>query len=500
MEHLKAMQSIYTLFFVLTLQVGFAQTYNVTTFGAKGDGKTLNTRAIQTAIDRCFSQGGGEVIVPAGKYYTGTLFLKSRVYLHLMPGAVIQGSSNPLDYPEYNILAAKKFSTIIHNGLFVETMKALIIADQAEQVGIIGKGTVQGSGDAAVFKLGVNTDGRPKNLFFLRCTDVLLRDVHILNAAQITISVSGCKKVNLDGIFVQSKFNYNCDGIDVDAQDVTISNCIIDSEDDALCFKSEYLDKFCENISVSNCVISSLCNAIKLGTGSRAGFRNITVNNCVVKKPSFKFQRWKMTPNIVHLPDTQSVNCGIVVLGVDGGLVENIHFSNIVMTDVLSPIFVRVGKRFLNPDQQPSVMRNISIHNIRAECRSIIPSIIAGLEESPIEQLELSDLQISIVIAVGADSLKTIPSIIPENLKGYPENRQTFGMKLPSNAFYVRHVKGLSMRNITVHYPDTEARPTFYFDDTKAIKLKNVLLNGHYLETKPALLVQKDSEAIEVIH
>lgn len=72
----------------LLAPVSYAQTYNATTFGAKGDGKTLNTRAIQAAIDRCFSQGGGEVIVPAGKYYTGTLFLKSRVYLHLMPGAV----------------------------------------------------------------------------------------------------------------------------------------------------------------------------------------------------------------------------------------------------------------------------------------------------------------------------------------------------------------------------------------------------------------------------
>ena len=501
MKPLKIMKSIYTLFFALAIQSGFAQTYNITAFGAKGDGKTLNTRAIQATIDRCFSQGGGEVIVPAGNYYTGTLFLKSRVYLHLMPGAVIQGSSNPLDYPDHNILAAKKFGTITHNGLFVETMKALIIADQAEQVGIIGKGTVRGAGDAAVYQLGINKDGKPKNLFFIRCADILLRDVHVLNSAQITISISGCKKVNIDGIFVQSLSNWNCDGVDVDAQDVTISNCIIDSEDDALCFKSEYLNQFCENITVNNCVVSSLCNGIKLGTGSRSGFRNVTVNNCVIKKASFNgYRHWKMLPSIVHLPDTQSVNTGIVILGVDGGLVENISFSNIVMTDVLSPIFIRVGKRFLNPAQKPSVMRHISIQNVRAECRSIIPLIIAGLEESPIEQVVLSNLQISIPIAVPADSLKTFPTTISENVKGYPENRLTFGTKLPSSAFYVRHVRGLIMRDVSVHYPANEARPALHFDDTKAIKLKNILLNGHHLELQPALLVQKNSDAVEVIH
>jgi hypothetical protein len=248
-------------------------------------------------------------------------------------------------------------------------------------------------------------------------------------------------------------------------------------------------------------VVSSLCNGIKLGTGSRTGFRNITVNNCVIKKASFNgYRHWKMTPNIVHQPDIQSVNTGIVILGVDGGLVENISFSNIIMTDVLSPFFIRVGKRFLNPEQQPSVMRNISIQNVRAECRSVIPVIIAGLEESPIEQVLLSNLQITIPIAVPADSLKTFPTTIQENLKGYPENRLTFGTKLPTSAFYVRHVRGLTIRDVVVYYPANEARPAFHFDDTKAIKLKNVLLNGHYLEALPAFLMQKNSEAIEVVH
>ncbi|WP_332369543.1 glycoside hydrolase family 28 protein [Spirosoma telluris] len=347
----------------------------------------------------------------------------------------------------------------------------------------------------------MNTDGRPKNLFFIGCTHVLLRDISVLNSAQVTISVSGCKQVNIDGIYLRSLVNWNCDGLDIDAQDVTIANCVIDAEDDAICFKSEYLNKFCENITVTNCVVSSLCNGIKLGTGSRTGFRNITVNNCVIKKASVNgYRHWKMTPDVVDSPDIQSVNTGIVILGVDGGLVENINFSNIVMTDVLSPIFIRVGRRFLNPDQKPSVMRHITIQNVRAESRSIIPTIIAGLADSPAEDIRLANIRITVPIAVHADSLRNFPNPVPENLKGYPENRLTFGTRLPASAFYVRHVRGLNLSDISVTFRENDARPAFYIDDSKGIMLKSVWIDGKPLANKDAMLSQTNSERIEVVN
>ncbi len=472
-----------------------AQTYSVVDFGAKTDSTVLNTTAIQSAIDSCYRKGGGEVLVPAGIYYTGTIYLKSNVYLRLLAGAVLQGSYNPADYPEHNISAAKKFGTITHNGLYVEYMKALIIADNAHHTGIIGQGTIKGAGEGRAFQLGLNKDGKPKNLFFIGCSHVLLRDISVLNSAQVTISISGCEQVNVDGIYVRSLVNWNCDGMDVDARDVTITNCTIDSEDDALCFKSEYLGKFCENITVSNCVVSSLCNGIKLGTGSRTGFRNITVNNCVIKKASVNgYRHWKMTPDVVYQPDIQSVNTGIVILGVDGGLVENINFSNIIMTDVLSPLFIRVGKRFVAPDQKPSVMRHITIQNVRAESRSIIPSVIAGLAESPAEDIRLANIRITVPISVQADSLKKFPNSVPEDVKGYPENRLTFGFRLPASALYVKHVKGLELSDISVTFQKTDARPALYFDDSKEIKVKNVWIDRKRLEVNKLLLSQKDSE------
>ena len=488
---------VITLFFV---DQSYAQTYNIVDFGAKTDSTFLNTKAIQAAIDKCHSKGGGEVLVPAGTYYTGTLLLKSNVYLNLTAGAILQGSYNPLDYPEYNILAAKKFGTITHNGLYLDYMKSLIIADNAQNIGIKGEGTLKGAGEAHVFQLGINKDGKPKNIFFIGCTDVILRGVKILNAAQICVSISGCERVTIEGIFIQTVVNFNSDGLDVDAKDVTIANCTIDSEDDALCFKSEFLGKFCENITVTNCIFYTPCNGIKFGTGSRTGFRNISITNCVIKKPTInQYRRWNLPLGIVYQHDIQSVNTGIVIQGVDGGIVENINISDIDITDALSPIFIRVGKRFLNPNGKPSIMRHITIQNIRAESRSIIPSIIAGLEESPVEDIRLSNIHIAIPIGVSPDSLKTFPAIVPENTNGYPENRATFGLKLPASAFYIKHVKGLTLNDVSITYKEPDARPAFYLDDVKNIRLKGVFIEGKKLVKNAAMLIEKKSERVEVI-
>ncbi len=500
---MKTLPSLLGLFAVLAAPLpALAQTYQARDFGAVADGTTKATAALQRAIDRCTTEGGGEVVLSAGVYVSGTLQLKSNVTLRLLPGAVLQGSYDPADYPEHDISSHQKFGTITHDGVYVKTMKALIVADRAQNVAIVGEGTIKGAGEGKAFQLGLNKDGKPKNLFFIGCTDVRLSGIKILNSAQITVSISGCDRVRIDGVTVRSLENWNCDGIDVDARDVVISNCFIESEDDALCFKSEYLGRFCENITVTNCVVASICNGIKLGTGSRTGFRNIAVSNCVIRKTDvnafFHPGYEKMTPHIVLDEKLTSVNTGIVILGVDGGLVENISFSNIVMTDVLSPIFIRAGRRFLGPDQKPSVLRNISLQNITAHARSVIPSIIAGLEDSPARDIRLSNIRVSVPIGVPAARLAQFPAVPPENQKGYPENRLTFGFRLPAAAFYVRHVEGISFNEVTASTHPDEARPAFAFDDVRGIRLRAVRVNDRKLDPGETMIARRNSSPVEL--
>ena len=487
-----------TVLLLLLCLCSIAQTYNIADFGATTDSSVMNTKAIQSAIDKCYEKGGGEVIVPAGRYFTGTVFLKSNVYLHLLPGSVLQGSYDPAHYPEHNILHAKKYGTIIHNGQYVDYLKALIIADTVQNTGISGEGIIKGAGEGRAFQLGENKNGKPMNILFIGCTNVYLKGISVYNSAQVTISISNCQKVLVDGIYIKSLVNWNTDGMDVDGRDVTIVNCVIDSEDDALCFKSEYIDKMCENIVVSNCVVSSNCNGIKLGTGSRTGFKNINVNNCIVKKPSLDLLRkWNIKPGIIADNISTSVNTGIVILGVDGGTVENISFSNITMTDVITPITIRVGKRFMTPDGKPSIMRHIRIQNVIAEGVSIIPSIIAGVADSPIEDVKISNMTITLTIGVTADSLRTFPLVIGENEKSYPENRM-FGLKLPGSGFYVRHAKGVSFNDISFNYRQADVRPVFYMDDASGLKFRNVLINDQKFSITPAMIYTKGSEIIEV--
>lgn len=499
---MKHVLTLSTALLLLAPALALAQTRDIEELGAVGDGKTLNTQAIQRAIDECAAAGGGEVRVPAGVFLTGTLHLRSHITLRLMPGSVLQGSSDPKDYPEHDISAHRKFGTITHDGAFVTVMKSLIIADRAENVSITGEGAIRGAGEAEAFQLGVNKDGKPKNVFFIGCRDVRLIGIRIFNSAQVTVSVSGCDRVHIDGIYLHSITNFNCDGIDVDARDVVISNCIIESEDDALCFKSEYHGRFCENITVQNCVVASICNGIKLGTGSRTGFRHVTVNNCVVRRLKEKATlhpgHASMMPDIVSDQETPTVLTGIVIQGVDGGLVENIRFSNIVMTDVFSPIFIRVGRRFLNPEGKPSVMRNVSIDHVTAHCRSLIPSIIAGLDDSPVRDIRLSDVRVTVPIGVTTEMLKDFPESPKENEKGYPENRLTFGYRLPAAAFYVRHAEQVSLRDVVVTCAPDEARPAIQTDDARGVQIRNFRLNERLLEASAAVR-QINSKEVEVI-
>ena len=248
--------------------------YSVTEFGAVADGETLNTIAIQKAIDARAAAGGGTVYFPAGRYLTGTLFLRDRVTLHLDAGAVILGSTDLNDYPPQTP-AFRSYTDVNY------VDKSLIYAERVNEIAIVGRGTIDGQGDAKVFQRQPYKK-RPYVIRMIECKNVVVRDITVRNSPMWVQHYLGCENLLIDGITVYSLDNKNNDGIDIDSCDrVRIANCDIVSEDDAIVLKST-TPRPCRRVTVTNCTLRSLCNGLKLGTESVGGFEDITISNCVV--------------------------------------------------------------------------------------------------------------------------------------------------------------------------------------------------------------------------
>ncbi|MDR6783268.1 beta-glucosidase-like glycosyl hydrolase/polygalacturonase [Pedobacter africanus] len=456
---------------------GPGKVYNILSYGARPDGQQVNTRNIQQAIDECARNKGGSVVVPAGKFVTGTLYLKSKVNLHLEKGATLSGSTDLKDYP---VNPSKIFEGENKN-------LSLIFAENANNVSISGTGEIDGNGWHAVFARFDNNPRRPKILLFLGCKNVSVSDITLRNSAFWVQHYLGCDQVNINGIKVYSHANFNNDGIDIDSKNVTISDCIIDTDDDALCFKSD--TRFpCENVKVTNCVLSSNCNAIKMGTASFGGFKNISISNCEIKLPSEdKFRNW--STKITGISSAISTLSGIALEIVDGGAMDGISISDINMMGVQTPIFIKLGNRRPGKDKNgnpvPGSLKNISIRNIQAKSNSLMSSSITGMPGHEVSQIRLENLSFK---TPGGGTRKDAERIVPENEKDYPENRM-FGFSLPASGFYVRHASQVSLKNVSFHSLTKDERPLFFFDD-----VKNSSLNGIHIHTPTGGFCSFDAE------
>lgn len=431
--------------------------FNILDYGAKGDGVALNTKSIQAAIDACSEAGGGTVWFPAGRYVSGTIYLKSHVTLFLDAGAVLEGSKNLKDYP----VTISKIRSYTDN----YTDKSLIYAEDLENISIIGRGAVDGNG--ASFKMEPlgndeelrSTDGfayyksRPFLIRVINCKNVLIRDIKLLNSPMWVQHYMSCEDVNIDGIKVDSRVNDNNDGIDIDGCNrVRISNCDISSGDDAIVLKST-LDEICKNITVTNCVLSSAQNAFKLGTESNGGFGNIVFSNSVIY-------------------DTRGD--GISLLLVDGGIQSNVSVSNIILNKVGTAIAVRLGNRgrpFIKnmPKANTGSLSNILISNVQAVEIGSTGCSITGIPGYPVENISLENIRITFK---GGGTSDLIDREIPEMPDGYPAG-DMFGA-LPAYGFYCRHVKNIRFSNIDLDYKDTEARPAIVCDDINGLELKSI--------------------------
>ena len=484
-------RSVWVLLMVAGMQRTLAQQYNILEYGAKNDTNTVNTEAINNAIMACNSKGGGRVIIPAGQYKSGTIVLKSNVELYFESGAVLVASTDTNDFPRRAQPAYR--SQKDPGGWY-----ALLYAEGETNIRITGYGTIDGQGARQLPRLttGGDLDGRPRNLLLISCSNVLVEGITMLNAGIWNQHYLNCEDVQIHRLKVYNHCNRNNDGLDIDGcRRVVVSDCIIDSDDDAIVLKSTG-KAGCENVVISNCIVSSFTNAIKCGTESTGGFRNINIGNCVVKRSISKVP-----------PIFGRTNIGISGISleiVDAGIMEGVTVHDVVIEETECPIYVRLGNRSRKhipeaPAPPLGQMRNIHISNITAYNTGNYTASITGVGAAKIENISLSHLRL--VNRGGlkqGDFISTIDSVV-EDEKGYPE--PTVWKNLPVFGLFMRHVKNISVTDISLVNMQSDPRPAFAAIDIDHLNMSGVSIEGS--SSLPGLLVkgvkQLTAEKVKVI-
>ena len=455
--------------------------FNIREYGAVGDGKNLDNRFIQDAIDDCFESGGGIVYCPPGVYYTGSIRLKSNVTLHIAAGAVLLGSKDVKDYDPVKKLEFLK--TLSTQGETTCSLSAFIYAYDAENVTIEGKGKIDGNGHAYIEPIEGNPlvpewvpgwcevpaywfqpKERPEMMVtFIDCKNVHVQDVVFKDSFAWNLVFFFCDSVFVRGVTVRNPNDIcNADGIDlVSSSNVHISDCDIIAGDDAICLKNTCLAdssrtdlrRICRNITVTNCRISTTCNGFKIGTDSEDGFENIVFSNSIIY-------------NDLSKDPTYCAISGISLESVDGGNIRGITISNIVMQNVRTPLFIRLGNRGRSQKiPTPGRLQNVFIDNIIATGTRIASSI-TGLPGYDIQGIHLTNIKI---VVEGGGTEEQAKKEVEEKPAYYPE--ATMYGRLPAYGFYCRHVAGLTMRNVRIETVKSDQRPVVVYDDVKNLDI-----------------------------
>jgi Right handed beta helix region len=452
--------------------------FNARDYGAIGDG-SLDSPAINQAIEKAELNGGGTVLIPAGTYLCGSIHLKSRINLHLDAGATIMGAPQELmAYDPAEPLEGKAFQdgghSFFHN--------SLIWGENLNDVAITGNGRINGGGllhqvellDKIVGYNGAHLDKEPsreevragnKAVSLKRCRNVLLRDITIFHGGHFGILATGCDNMTIDNVTIDT----DRDGMDIDCcRNTAISNCRVNSpHDDGICLKSTYALGYplvTENITIVNCQVSGFeegtlldgtmkpnlkgTGRIKFGTESSGGFRNCTISNCTFR------------------------NCrGLAIEEVDGGILEDISISNLTMVDTVKyALYITTGTRHRTPDlKTESRARNILISNMIADGGSSLCGIqITGLPGHPIEGVRLDNIRLTVN---GGTPASNNPRHLKELGGGYPE---VGGGPLPAYGINARHVRDLEISNFHLNFTTNDCRPAIWCEDIDGLSLDHV--------------------------
>ncbi len=482
--------------------------YDVKAFGAKGDGQTLDTDAINKTIETAAAAGGGTVYFPAGTYLSFSIRLKSNIALYLDAGAVLL-AADPTEHKGGYDLAEPNEWDMYQDFGHSHWQNSLISGIGLHDVSILGPGMINGKGltrrgpgpraearpgDSPVSLGGGRQGARPqtplgegaqrnannsmdgqgnKAIGLKLCRNVTIRDITISMGGHFALLTTGVDNLTIDNV----KVDTNRDGFDIDScRNVRISNCSVNApNDDAIVLKSSFglgFARATEHVTITNCQVTGydlgtfldgtfkrtqqqapdrdgVTGRIKFGTESNGGFKNITISNCV-------FDRSR----------------GLALETVDGGIIEDITINNITMRDVTtSPLFIRLGSRMRGPKDTPiGAVRRINISNVVvSDAEAKFASLIVGLPGHPIEDVRLSNIRI---VYRGGGTKEDAAVEVPERENNYPEPSM-FGA-IPAYGFFVRHVKGLEMHDIEVSFAKDDLRPAFALDNVKGVDLRGL--------------------------
>jgi len=476
--------------FLLVTAVAGAKDYNASAFGICSDGVTMNTRSIQKAIDLIHEEGGGKLTFWVGRYLTGSIELKSNVEIVLEKGAILVGSVNPYDYDSF------------------AGWQALIGAVGAENIGISGKGIVDGRGQelsyniiaqvhSGILKDDLNYD-RPARgviLYFNGCKNVKMEGCLYKDAANRVINFEQCNNLLLNKVIVRSDHYWNNDALGViDCDGVLITDSYFEGSDDAICFKTHVEGLAVQNVTVRNCIARSSANGIKFGTGSVGGFRNIKLSNITIYN---------------------TLRSAFTIQAVDGGFAENISIDSLRVYHTGNAIYLRVGDRGSAGQARKSYMRNISISNVYAEItdekpdsgyiyegpiedlpRNLSPSGIVGLKGNDITDIRLTNVEI--IMSGGGNPHYAKVGLSPEELNAIPEMPAAYPeysqfKELPAWGFYIRHAKGIRFENVKLTALESDYRPAIVLDDVKDAVFRQTQFNEPSANSKKQIFIYQSS-------
>lgn len=448
-----------------------AKIYNIRDFGAKGDGSTVDTAAVQAAIDAAHHDRGGTVLVPAGDFIIGTIELKSNVTLHLSVQGRLLGSAQRKDYQDGKGVPSG-------NGNIV-----MLFAANAENVTIEGRGTIDGNGGTFYTgkgdgtgpggQVGGNVD-RPHLVIFYKCTNLAVRDTFFTRSAYHCFRILQCKYVNIQGVRIYNRINKNNDGFHFNSsQHVHVSNCDVACQDDACALFGS--NQF---VTITNCTFSTRWSIFRFGGGEA---QNIAVSNCLIY---------------------ETYGCPIKI-SAGRAQIENLTFSNIVMRNVTGPIGIGFGRKGnggstsqSEENERQSFVRNIVFNGIRAtvvprpvnhpdipfevsvydgEVNSCIT--LNGMGDAYLENISFTDVHVT--YAGGGTAAQAAKRDVPQITSEYFGVWGTAPFGPPAYGLYARNVKGLTLQNVRFDYEQPDLRPAVVFDNVQDASISALNVQGN---------------------